>query len=58
MRKALMLSYFTESRDPSYDGSAMCPESPRKDWRPSGYTHGKAAKRSSKKRWQNWIYGM
>jgi len=28
-----MSSHFSESRDPSYVGSALCPECPTKDWR-------------------------
>jgi len=28
-----MSSYFSETRDPSYIGSAMCPECPTNDWR-------------------------
>ena len=52
-----MPTHFSESRDPSYVSSAMCPECPRKDWRskPFGLQsihgkafHGKAAQTSSK----------
>jgi len=32
-----MWSHFSESRDPSYFGSAMCPECPRKDWQGKSY---------------------
>jgi len=50
------LSHFSESREPSYISSVMCPECPRKEWwnslSPSDYsphyTYGKAAQRSFK----------
>jgi len=35
--KPWMSNHFSESRDPSYVGSAMCPEFPRKDLRGKSY---------------------
>ena len=48
--KPWISSHFFETRDPSYVGSAMCPECPTKDWQgKSCWLHpGKAAQRSSK----------
>jgi len=57
--KPRMSSHFSESRDPSYVSSAMCPECPRKEWRTKSFkpqsTHRKAAQSSSKDQLE-WLH--
>jgi len=55
-----MSSHFSESRDPSYVSSAMCPECPRKEWRtksfrPQSSPTGKRPKFSPRTRWHDYI---
>ena len=55
-----MSNHFSESRDPSYVSSAMCPECPGKDWRSKSFRlqstpTGKRSKLCPRKRWRDYI---
>jgi len=50
------LSY--KSRDPNCVGSAMCPESPRKDWRGKSCWLNQRGHRSSRSRWIDYVFDL
>jgi len=61
--KPRMPSNFSESRDPSYVNSAMCPKCPRKEWRnksvrPLSPPTGKRPKVCQRTRWRDYISGL
>jgi len=58
--KPRMLSHFSESSDPSYVSSAMCPECPPKEWRTKSFwlqpkPTGKQPKVCPRTKWRNYI---
>jgi len=58
--KPRMSSYFSESRDPTYISSAMCPTCPSKEWRTMSFRlqstpTGKRSKLCPRKRWRDYI---
>jgi len=60
IRKAQDVKPFSESRDPNYIRSAMCPKCPRKEWRTKSFglqsiPPGKRPKVCPRARWRDYI---